>query len=87
MSDETKTVAPLTNAKPETRPLTPFVLRCPCCNEEKASFALFLGNLGDGEEMQCQECDHTVNLDDVRDLIDRWSVFLAWLALLPAGKG
>jgi hypothetical protein len=86
MSDETKTVVPLANAQPETKTMTPFFLRCPSCNEEKANFSLFLGNLGGGEEMQCQECDQTVNLDDVRDLIECWSVFLAWLALLPAGK-
>lgn len=86
MSADKQTETPAVNDQPKASLMKPYLLHCPGCNETQAKFALFLGNLGDCDEMQCQECERVTSLEDVKSLIECWSTFLAWLALLPAGK-
>ncbi len=70
-----------------TRPaLKPMTLPCPRCGEASASISLELFRLGEGEELHCHDCDADFSLDEVRELIARWTRVVAWIDTVPQGE-
>lgn len=70
----------------ETKTLPALTMPCPRCGEGAASIALNLWTLSDqdGENLACQDCGSSFSLNEVRDLVNRWSVLIGWIGQIPS---
>ena len=59
-------------------------LPCPCCGEAEANIALYLGEIGNGEEFMCQSCNTTFSIEQIERILATWPILLDWLRTLPA---
>lgn len=56
-----------------------FALRCPLCGAEDALSV----RLDDVRKLACDQCGEDFAAEDLRALIGRWTVVLAWLDTAP----
>jgi len=61
-------------------------LPCPRCGEAGASITLDLDNLHGVEALSCRECDASFGVDEIRDIIARWTPILAWMDSFPVSR-
>ncbi len=59
------------------------LLPCPRCGESGSCIQIDLHNLTGDEAVHCCECNADFGLDDVRNLIERWSAVLRWVDAAP----
>ena len=71
-----------------TKALPCLQLPCPKCGEQQANISLNLWSLDDqaAGNFTCHECDGEIALDEVRDLIARWSKVIAWIETIPSAE-
>ena len=74
---------------PPTQTSTPWRswnVPCPSCGEV-GGLRIDPNNLGDDGTFNCSECETEFTFGQVRELLEAWPKFLAWIDLAPAAQG
>ena len=54
-------------------------LPCPRCGEAQATMMLDMSS----KEFTCQECNEVFHVDEMRDVVARWTRIIGWVDLMP----